>query len=97
MSIVSVVEMVYWIFIKQFVPDPVQECKSCKEKGKHHYKSLTIKKIVSLTQYISIAILLIFACYRFYLLADKAYNPPQLEELHNQLKKPESYFLDFLF
>ena len=97
MSITSVVEIVYWIFIKQFVPNPEQKCWSCKDKGKHHYNSPTIKKIVSLTQYISIAILLIFACYRFYRLAVKAYNPPQLEEYHNQLKKPESYFLDFLF
>ena len=97
MSITSVVEMVYWIFIKQFVPNLVQECKSCKEKGKHHYNSVTIKKIVSLTQYISIAILLIFACYRFYRLAVKAYNPPQLEELHNQVKKSDSYFFHFLF
>ena len=48
-----------------------------------------IEKIVSLTQFISIAILQIYACYRFYLLCCKAYNPPpQLEDLHNQVKKP---------
>ena len=76
MSIMSVVEMVYWIVIKKFVSNPKQKCKSCKEKGKHPYDSRTIKKIVSLTQFISIAILQIYACYSFYLLCYKAYNPP---------------------
>ena len=97
MSITSVVEMVYWIFIKQFVPNPKQECESCKEKGKHHYNSPTIKKIVSLTQFISIAIVLIFACYRFYLVFCKAYNPPQAEEIRNQVTKTKSYFFGFLY
>ena len=97
MSITSVVEIVYWIFIKQFVPNPEQKCWSCKDKGKHHYNSPTIKKIVSLTQYISIAILFIFVCYRFYDLFWKAYNPPQAEEIRNQVTKTKSYFFDFLY
>ena len=92
----SVVEMVYWIVLKPFGFEK-QECERCKEKGKHHYNSCISKKIVTWVQIISIGIFIFFACYKFYDLAVKAYNPPQLEELHNQLKKPESYFLDFLF
>ena len=96
MSITSVVEIIYWIVLKPFGFDK-QECEKCKKKAIHHYDSLISKKIVSWTQLISIAILLIFTCYSFYDLFYKAYNPPQAEDLRNQLQKPESYFFDFLF
>ena len=96
MSITAAVEILYWIVLKPFGFEK-QECEKCKGKAIHHYDSLISKKIVTWVQIISIIIFLVYTVNCFYFLAYKAYNPPQLEEYHNQVKKPESYFFDFLF
>ncbi len=95
-SITAVVEIIYWIVLKPFGFEK-QDCKRCKEKAIHHYDSCISKKIITWVQIISMIIFLVYTVNCFYVLAYKAYNPPQLEEYHNQVKKPESYFLDFLF
>ena len=96
MSITAAMEILYWIVWKPFGFEK-QECEKCKEKFIHHYDSHISKKIVQWVQIISFAMLCCFACYEFYLLADKAYNPPQAEEIRNQVTKTKSYFFDFLF
>ena len=96
MSLTAAVEVLYWIFLKPFGFEK-QECEKCKEKFIHHYDSHISKKIVQWVQIISFAMFLIFASYEFYLLADKAYNPPQAEELRNQVTETKSSIFDFLF
>ncbi len=80
----------YGIGLIRSVTQPLQVPSAVVEQNR--YDSLISKKIVSWTQ-----LILIYACYKFYDLFYKAYNPPQAEDLRNQLQKPESYFFDFLF
>ena len=84
MSITSVVEILYWIFLKPFGFEK-QECEKCKEKFIHHYDSHISKKIVQWVQIITMIIFLVYTVNCFYNLFDLMFNPPRPSEGRNQL------------
>ena len=96
MSITAAVEILYWIVLKP-LGFKKQECEGCKEKAIHHYDSRISKKIVTWVQIITMIIFLVYTVNRFYLIFYKVYNPPQAEEIRNQVTKTKSYYFDFLY
>ena len=81
MSIVSVVEILYWIVVKPFGLAK----KTCNNCTHHHYPSPTHKWITRYIHRLAPAALFIFTGYRFYLVGNLLVNPPRPEETKNQI------------
>ena len=97
MSFVSMVEIIYWIFLKPF-GFPKKECVRCNKKYQHHYNSPTHKMIFTVVQTTSyIIVYFLFAGYRMGLVINRIYNPIQPDEIRNQIiVEKETSIFDFL-
>ena len=77
-------EIIYWLFIKPF--GFLQDKCSIKTCTKHHNPSPTYLFITTFFQVSSIAALVTFTVFRFYLVADRLIYPPIPEEVRNQME-----------
>ena len=77
-------EIVYWIIVKPFGL-PIKKCHyvTCTQ---HHYPSPMAKRITTLVQGVGFSALMIFAGFRFYLVAHRYLNLPIPDENKNQIK-----------
>ena len=93
MSLTSIVEIIYWIFIKPF-GFTRSTCKYCLKTYKTHYPSRRHKRFSNMITKSLIGLYLAYAGYRLYLVLNYIYiNPPQPEEYRNQIRqKPEPFF-----
>ena len=93
LSLASIVEIAYWILIRPF-GFPRSTCKNCLKNFKTHYTSLTHEWYANLMMITATALYLAYATYRLYLVFNVLYiNPPQPEEVQNQIaQKPEPFF-----
>ena len=96
LSLASIVELIYWMFVKPF-GWPRSTCRNCLKSFKTHYPSRTVKSIANFITKSAIALYLAYAVYRLYWGFERLYiNPPQPEEFRNQIvQKPKPLF-DFL-
>ena len=96
MSLTSIVEIIYWTFIKPF-GFARSTCKTCLKKYKTHYPSRLHKRFSNMITKSLIALYLAYAGYRLYLVIDRIYiNPPQPEEYRNQIRQKLEPFFHFL-
>ena len=95
LSITAAVEIVYWMLIKPFGLKKEQQCKGCGTH--HHYDKTSHQRITRLVQGSSVLALIIFAGWRFYLVAHRYLNLPIPEENRNQITPYHQRFFTLNF